>query len=140
MPKKPIDYSTCVMYRIVCNDINISECYVGHTTNLTKRRYQHKIDYKHNRNRKVYKFIGEHGGFENWSIIQIEEYPCNTYDDALMRERYWMEYYKATLNSTGIRERQKCPICDKYREKDSKCPLCKINNYPRLILRSFYTV
>ena len=104
MPKKPIDYSTCVMYRIVCNDINISECYVGHTTNLTKRRYQHKKDYELYLSRKVYKFIRENGGYENWSIIQIEKYPCSGYNEARNRERYWIEYYKASLNSQPIYE------------------------------------
>jgi len=137
MPKNQIDYSKCVIYRIVCNDINIKECYVGHTTNLAKRSYGHKIDYRHQRDRKVYRFIREHGGFENWSVIQIEEYPCDTYDDALMRERYWIEYYKATLNSAQIRERQKCCLCNKFREKNSNCPLCKMNNFPGLILRSY---
>ena len=32
MPKKEIDYSNTIIYRIVCKDTNITECYVGHTT------------------------------------------------------------------------------------------------------------
>jgi hypothetical protein len=98
MPKLPIDYSNCCMYRIVCNDVNIPDCYVGHTTNLSKRKTQHKIDYKHKPNRYVYEFIRNNGGFDNWSVIEIEKYPCNSFNEALTRERYWIEYYKSSLN------------------------------------------
>jgi predicted GIY-YIG superfamily endonuclease len=101
MPKTHIDYSKCVIYRIVCKDVNIKDCYVGQTTNLTKRRGQHKSDCKHayRGNAKVYKFIKENGGFDNWSVIEIEKYPCSSHDEAQKRERYWMEKYNATLNA-----------------------------------------
>ncbi len=101
MPKTTIDYSKCVMYRIVCNDVSIPDCYVGHTTNLTKRRCQHKSTAKHpyNAKRKLYTFVRENGGFDNFSFVEIEKYPCKTYDEAVARERYWIETYKASLNS-----------------------------------------
>jgi hypothetical protein len=38
MPKTIIDYSKCVMYKIVCNDLEITDIYVGHTTNFTRRK------------------------------------------------------------------------------------------------------
>ncbi len=44
MPKTKIDYSKTIIYRIVCKDLSITECYVGHTTNFTKRKCQHKND------------------------------------------------------------------------------------------------
>jgi predicted GIY-YIG superfamily endonuclease len=128
MPKTPIDYSKCVMYRIVCKDVSITDCYVGHTTNLKKRKCQHKSDYKQIGDRKVYKFIREHGAFENWSIVQIEEYSCDTYEHAVMRERYWIEHYKATLNSAQIRTRKPCDNCGSffcYTEGDMDCFNCK---------------
>ena len=31
MPKKIIDYSKTIIYKIVCNDLTITEVYVGHT-------------------------------------------------------------------------------------------------------------
>ena len=66
MPKTRIDYSKCIIYRIVCNDINITECYIGHTTNLIKRRNQHKSNCRcpYDGERKVYKFIKENGNFD----------------------------------------------------------------------------
>jgi hypothetical protein len=44
MPKKPTDYSKTILYKLVCNDLNITECYVGHTTHFVKRRANIKID------------------------------------------------------------------------------------------------
>ena len=78
MTKKPIDYSKACIYRIVCRDPEIKECYVGSTTNLTKRRYQHK-SLCNNVNNKgynfyIYRFIRENGGFNNWEIIEIEKF------------------------------------------------------------------
>ena len=36
------EYANTIIYKIVCNDLNITDCYVGHTTNFTKRKQQHK--------------------------------------------------------------------------------------------------
>jgi len=43
MPKKEIDYSNTIIYKIVCRDLNIKECYVGHTTNFTKQKTNIKV-------------------------------------------------------------------------------------------------
>ena len=37
MPKLPIDYSKTIIYKIICCDLNIKDCYVGHTTDFTRR-------------------------------------------------------------------------------------------------------
>ena len=42
MPRKEIDYSKTVIYKIVCNDLNVKDVYVGHTTDFTKRKASHK--------------------------------------------------------------------------------------------------
>ena len=42
MPQKEVDYSKTVIYKIVCNDPLITDCYVGRTTNFTKRKLQHE--------------------------------------------------------------------------------------------------
>ena len=47
MPRKPIDYRHTHFYKIVCKDLNIKDCYVGHTTDFTKRKYQHKTACNH---------------------------------------------------------------------------------------------
>lgn len=102
MPRKNIDYSKCVMYKIVCNDFNIKELYVGSTTEFTKRKYKHKHNCSNSKqkeyNFKVYEFIRNNGDWNNWSMIEIEKYSCSDGNEARARERYWIETLEATLN------------------------------------------
>ena len=102
MPQKDMDYSKIVIYKICCNDLNITDIYVGHTTDIVKRRYKHKSDccnekYKHH-NLKVYQFIRANGGWDNWSVIEIDKRPCLDFEEATKIERYYIETLKATLN------------------------------------------
>ena len=102
MPKKDMDYSRTIIYRIVCKDTSITECYVGHTTNFTKRKCQHKHVCNNEKSKDyniyLYQFIRKTGGWDDWSMIEIEKYPCNDVNEALKRERYNLELYNATLN------------------------------------------
>lgn len=102
MPKTQIDYSKTSFYRIVCKDLTITDCYVGHTTNFTKRKNAHKSDC-HNENSPhynliVYEFIRANGGWDNWNMILITTQECNDYLDAVKKEREYIELYNATLN------------------------------------------
>ena len=42
MTKKEIDYTKTIFYIIFSNNENINESYIGHTTQFTKRKSQHK--------------------------------------------------------------------------------------------------
>jgi hypothetical protein len=102
MPHNPINYANTIMYKIICNDINITDCYIGHTTNFKTRKNSHKSKCN-NINSKafnliVYQFIRDNGGWDNWSMIMIEEYNCNNKLEATKRERELIEELKATLN------------------------------------------
>ena len=105
MPKLITDYSKTIIYKIVCNNLNIKDLYVGHTTDFTKRKYGHKencCDEKYKQhNLKVYKFIRDNGGWENWSMIEVEKYPCCDGNEARARERHWIETLNADLNCTS---------------------------------------
>ena len=107
MPKDPIDYSKTIIYKIVCKDLSKTDIYVGHTTDFRTRKSQHKSNCNNEKSRgynlKVYNFIRENGGWENFSMVQIEEYNCNNKREAESRERYWYEELNAKLNSI-------CPI------------------------------
>lgn len=102
MPKIEMNYNNTIIYKLICNDLEIKSCYVGHTTNFIKRKYSHK-SHCNNKNSKhynllVYKTIRENGDWNNWSMIEIEKYNCNDLNEALARERYWIEELKADLN------------------------------------------
>ena len=42
MPKREIDYSKTIIYRIICKDVNIKDIYIGYTTNFSQKKYAHK--------------------------------------------------------------------------------------------------
>jgi len=92
------DYAKTLIYRIVCKDTEIKECYIGSTTNMTKRRQRHKFQCLTG-SEYVYGFMRENGGFQNWDMILIEAFPCKNNLEARKRERYWVEYYGANLNT-----------------------------------------
>ena len=102
MPKLPINYSNTIIYKLVCLDLTIEACYVGHTTNFANRKRGHKTacnnengkDY----NIKVYKFIREHGGWINWDMIMIETYDCKNQMEACKYERNHYEIENSSLN------------------------------------------
>jgi hypothetical protein len=98
-----IDYVKTIIYKICCNDETIKECYVGHTTNFKQRKIEHKFaccnENSKSYNCKVYSFIRDNGGFNNWKFIEIEKFPCNSKEEAHMRENYWYFNLKATLNT-----------------------------------------
>jgi predicted GIY-YIG superfamily endonuclease len=103
MPKQDMDYSKTIIYKIVCNDLSIEEVYVGHTTSWKQRKSQHKQSI-YNKNVKGFvskksTFIREHGGWDNWDMIEVEKFPCNDKQEALARERYWYEKLHAKLNT-----------------------------------------
>jgi len=103
MPRKAIDYQKVIIYKLVCNDLLITDLYVGHTTDFTNRKRCHKgcslnANYT-GYNCKVYKMIREKGGWNNWSMIEIEKYPCNDDNEARSRERYWYEVLNANMNT-----------------------------------------
>jgi len=98
-----IDYVKTIIYKIYCKDKTIKECYVGHTTNFKQRKIEHKYaccnENSKSYNSKVYFFIRNNGGFDNWDFIEIEKFPCNSKVEAHMRENYWYFFLKADLNT-----------------------------------------
>ena len=102
MPKKEIDYSKTTMYKIVCNTLTVTDLYVGHTTQFTKRKNSHKNGCDNTKNKnynlKLYSTIRNNGGWENWTMVEIEKYPCKDKNEATARERYWYEMLTANLN------------------------------------------
>ena len=103
MPRLKTDYSKTDIYKIVCNDLKITDIYVGHTTDFLKRKSKHKTCCCNENNRdynfKVYQTIRANGGWDNWSMIEIETFECSDGNEARARERYWYEQLEAKLNT-----------------------------------------
>ena len=98
------NYKNSVIYKIYCKDDNIKDIYIGSTTNFRNRKYDHKCNcYNINQlnlyNLKVYKFIRDNGGWENWDMIIIEEFECENKLELIKKEREYIEKLNASLNS-----------------------------------------
>jgi hypothetical protein len=117
------NYQNTIIYKIVCNDLNIKDCYVGHTTNFIKRKYEHKQGCNNEKsklyNQKNYEFIRANGGWDNWSMIEICKYPCNDKREAESEERRHYELLNSNLNSNRpfVSEEEKK---DKHKEISKK--------------------
>jgi hypothetical protein len=136
MPKQPIDYSETFVYMLCCKDPTITDVYVGHTTNLTKRKAGHK-NACNNPNIKdynyfVYQFIRENGGWNNWELIVLETKSCIDKNDARRFEREWFEKKGATLNKqlpiTDREEQNELKIKYYYEHHEEMCEKAKIYN------------
>lgn len=95
-------YDQSIIYKLCCKDTNITDIYVGSTTAFKNRKYQHKRSCNNekgkNYNYKVYIFIRDNGGFDNWDMIEIEKYKATDKRDLEKRERYYIESLKSSLN------------------------------------------
>ena len=127
------NYKNGLIYKLVSNNPEIKDTYIGSTTNFKQRKNSHKSACYNKKNKSynfnVYQFIRENGGWSNWSMIQIEPYPCANKRELDTRERYWLEQLEANLNckipSRTIKEyqqdnREKLSTYYKQYQQDNK--------------------
>lgn len=103
MPLTKVDYNKAVIYRIYCLDENVKECYIGLTTDFIRRKYNHKLGTQI-KDARLYNFIRDYGGWDNWNMeiiyrFENDEYECvnKSYCEAV--ETNFINEYVATLNS-----------------------------------------
>ena len=132
MPSIPIDYSKTHFYKIVCKDTEIRDCYIGHTTDFSKRKSQHKRMTTNETDRHyniyLYQFIRENGGWENWDMINIETKHCKDSLEAKSIERDFTEKLKATLNRVKAVETQEDKAIRKKQRAEVNADRVKENN------------
>ena len=127
MPSNPIDYSKAFIYKIVCNDITIPNLYIGSSCNFIKRKCQHKTDCNNENTKSFssykYQFIRDNGGWDNFSMLKIIDFPCNDRYELEIKERYYIELLKSDLNKNiptrtikEYYENNKDKIKDYYKE------------------------
>mmetsp|Transcript_38254 Transcript_38254/g.49473 ORF Transcript_38254/g.49473 Transcript_38254/m.49473 type:complete len:180 (+) Transcript_38254:100-639(+) len=101
MPKTPIDYSKTVIYKLQHND-DESLLYVGSTTDFTRRKSQHKSDCNNENstsyNQKKYQMIRSNGGWDAFTMIEIEKFPCRDSRQAHRREDELIREMKSNMN------------------------------------------
>lgn len=88
-----------IIYEIKCNDENIKDVYIGSTIDFLKRKSVHKCKSKNlTFQNKLYKFIRNNGGWENFDMRPIEIFYCDERMEALIREKEWINKNKLNIN------------------------------------------
>jgi len=98
-----VNYGESMIYKLCCKDSNITDFYIGSTTNFSRRKSQHKKNCNNQTdehyNLKVYKIIRDNGGFENFDMILIEKVNVDNKRDLEKIERKYIDELKPSLNS-----------------------------------------
>lgn len=91
------DYSNSVIYEICCKDSNITDTFIGSTNSFETEEYNHKHGvYK--QSTRLYKFINSNGGWNNFHMLIIEKFPCETEKELESREQFYITRLKPKLN------------------------------------------
>ena len=117
---KPINLPT--IYKICCKDLSIPDQYIGQTINFDNRRVSHFIScvWKDKHNTYLYDFIRDHGGWTNWKMSIIKQYPyCDGKYELERLEWYWWITLGGSLNSN-----KPGSFKDKYRGSDASFEEC----------------
>lgn len=98
------DYTKGIIYKIKCRDRSIKDIYIGSTTNFVSRKANHKSNCNNTNSKDymctVYQFIRSHGGWDNWEMIPIKTYSCNSHMELVIEEQSMIEQLEeyTTLN------------------------------------------
>jgi len=105
----PPDYSNTVIYRLYSKNPNIKDDYIGHSANFYQRKASHKSKCNNNKNSskkefhlKVYVFIRENGGYDNWKFEILVYADLKGLDEAEKLEKHYIKIFKPTLNGDGV--------------------------------------
>jgi hypothetical protein len=99
--RNPLD-SFC-LYTIKPNNPNDTNLYIGSTINFNRRKQQHKKAVNNKRGGTyyciLYRYIRKCGGWDNFTMEKILDYPCETKQEGLLKEKEYIIKHEATLNS-----------------------------------------
>jgi predicted GIY-YIG superfamily endonuclease len=129
-------YSNTVIYKIFCRDADVKDIYIGYTTNFTVRKYTHssccRNENETRNNQKLYTFMRNNGGLNNWDFEIIETINCDCRQEALERERYWYKTLNASLNEnyTGLTPEERLNYRHSYYE-NNKDVICNRSKHTR---------
>ena len=84
------------------DDTELENIYIGSTTNFKVRKYNHKMSCcnpnNKNYNNKKYQYIRDNGGWNEWLMIWLEDFRCNSKRELELREDQVMLQYQNRLN------------------------------------------
>ena len=101
-PRASPNFQNGAIYKIYCKDETITDYFIGRTTNLkaTIRNLKFKcnspksVEY----NRKHCEFIRNNGGFNNWGVCILQEYPTDNAHSLVSELQRLLLILKPSLN------------------------------------------
>lgn len=107
-------------YKIICNNPEIKDCYVGSTKNIENRIRNHHYKYRCGLLYKVYNFMRDNGGIENFTFTILEKKVFEKNTDAYQYEQLLINNNKSNLNvrSAYITEENKKKYQKNYYKKN----------------------
>ena len=101
MSKPFVERDDYWFYTITCKDEDISDFYIGSTKKWDSRKSVHKSQCNNGIKKKVYRYINEYGGWDNWDMIEIGFQENLTSMEARIMEDILMEELGSTLNNNA---------------------------------------
>jgi len=98
-------YKKFCIYQIYQKGLeNSDNCrYIGSTVNFNRRKAQHKKNTTNKRsklyNSSLYVFIRKMGGFDNFICEKIIDYPCESREEGLLKEKEYIQSKNSLLNT-----------------------------------------
>ena len=96
-------YINIAFYKIVCNDANITDLFVGHTNDVHRRNETQLMECTNMRcnayNTPINQFIRNNGGWDNFKLVVIDHVSCHTLLEVLQLKRIHIKTQNANLNS-----------------------------------------
>ena len=97
------DYNKGCIYMIKSNqDFDNENVYIGSCCNFTRRKCCHKTRCNNpndkSYNLKLYQTIRDNGGWDEWVMLKLHDFPCNEKYELNLEERRVIDLYKSKLN------------------------------------------
>lgn len=96
-------YDDVIIYKLSCKNASILPFYIGSTTDLYSRIATHKHACNvRKKNRYLYSFINDFGGFENWKFDILAHHKKKNLKEKRDLEKSFLEMYNPQLNKAVI--------------------------------------
>lgn len=131
------DYSKSCIYMLRHkDDTELENIYIGSTTNFKVRNWSHKNCCCNPNNKKYnykkYQYIRDNGGWEEWKMIWLEDYPCNNVRELQLREDHVMIQYENRINDRRASRTKKQYAEDNKEHLAEKAKQYRIKNKEQL--------
>jgi hypothetical protein len=122
-----MDYQNGRIYRLVCN--KTGKQYIGSTTqSLTKRKSIHKAGYNAwKANKRHYMTSYDIIDGQDYDIILVEDYPCQSKEQLHSRERHWIENTECVNKRIPTRTQKESNEDNKEQRREAKKKYIEIN-------------